>query len=452
MKTGIPAPFGILLLVASGLSAQSFDLGLDSSASYSQTAVTSASATQSLSLGLMLPLGRNARIVGRTAASASYSNTAGSSSLSYPGSLGGIDIPELSISFAGPVQEQELDFLSFALGRLPYIDSTAYLFAYRIDGMILGATWPLGTLRTVLGYTGFMPSSAPIVPSTADSSFGSGDFAPPRAVSSFSFRTPRVLGHEVYLAFTSQADMREKSQLVPEYETVFDSQSGGSASSGYLSTGFSGSPLAGLTWSGFGIYQVGRRLSYIEDSSSATGYSYRYSPLRAWLFGAQARYSLNPLLSLSFRGLVASGDADSSNSSDGNTEGDATLFLPMTRGSTGLVFSPLPGNLTQLELGLSFKPFPAERIGLLSVQLASSTFGFAKNAVGPVSEAGILPAAQAGLLGFEQDFNISVRLLSDTTLTTSLGAFMPLAGVYDQGYVDASPYQYLVRVGLSIAL
>ena len=68
MKTGIPAPFGILLRVASGLSAQSFDLGLDSSASYSQTAVTSASATQSLSLGLMLPLGRNARIVSRTAA------------------------------------------------------------------------------------------------------------------------------------------------------------------------------------------------------------------------------------------------------------------------------------------------------------------------------------------------------------------------------------------------
>ncbi|MDP3178950.1 MAG: hypothetical protein Q8M76_13670, partial [Spirochaetaceae bacterium] len=166
--------------------------------------------------------------------------------------MAAIDIPEFSLAYGSPIENEKIKQLSFALGRLPFSDSTGSLFGYRMDGFILSAAYPLLTVRTVLGYTGFLPASAPIIASAADSTYGNGDFAPPRALAAFSIRTPKIAGHDAYIAFTAQEDLREDTQLVPEYETVLDSQSGGPADTAYVSAGFAGSPIATLSYSGYG--------------------------------------------------------------------------------------------------------------------------------------------------------------------------------------------------------
>jgi hypothetical protein len=452
MKRAVLILLAVGLVGASALGAQSLDLALDSSLSLAQTPDLSVSGSQSVSVAGVLPLGKNLRFTSKVGGSVSYSYAAGESSFGYPDSIGAIDIPEFSLAFGSPIENEGIKQLSFAVGRLPFSDSTGALFGYRIDGFILSAVYPLLTMRAVVGYTGFQSSSAPILANAADASYGNGDFAPPRAIAAFSIRTPKIAGHDAYIAFTSQEDLREESQLIPEYETVLDSLSGGPADTSYLSAGFAGSPISTLSYSGYGVCQFGRRLSYVEDDSSATGYRYLYAPVRAFSFGVQARMIFNPSFTGSFRAVFGSGDPDASSATDGNTEGDATQFTPITRGSSGLVFSPLPGNITQAEVGVSYRPFPTIRIGLLSVQAASKTLFFVKNGVGPVSEAGILPGKGAGLIGIEEDLSANARLLSDATLSVSTGVYLPLPGAYDKSYLETSPLQYSIRAGLSLAL
>ncbi|MDP3179341.1 MAG: hypothetical protein Q8M76_15640, partial [Spirochaetaceae bacterium] len=219
-----------------------------------------------------------------------------------------------------------------------------------------------------------------------------------------------------------------------------------------VSAGFAGSSIDTLSYSGYGAFQFGRRLSYVEDDASATGYRYLFAPVRAFSLGVQVRMVINPSLTGSFRAVFGSGDPDASSATDGNTEGDSTQFTPITRGSAGAVFSPLPGNVTFAEVGVSYRPFPTVRLGLLSVQASSKTLVFVKNGVGPVSEAGILPGAEAGLLGIEEDLSANVRLLSDATLNVSTGIYLPMPGAYDESYLETSPLQYSIRASLSLAL
>ena len=118
----------------------------------------------------------------------------------------------------------------------------------------------------------------------------------------------------------------------------------------------------------------------------------------------------------------------------------------------GLVLSPDPANLTQIEADFYYQPFPDERFGLLAVQTSSKTLLYIKNGKGPVSLAGTLPDSGLGVLGIEEDLGASLRLVSDVSLTSSVGLYLPFAGIYDASYIQKAPLEYVVSVGLSIAL
>lgn len=442
-----------MVAVLAAAQAQSLDFSLSTSGLYTKLADVSGQLDQSAGLTFSSPLGKgwSFRSGLTLTVGGSYDGASGTTTPTLPWTLSGIDIPELNLSYSAPREKEGLDRLAFAIGRFYYVDPTGSLFAYRLDGFNFQAVYPILSLRVVLGYTGLLPSTAPLISTTADSTYGDPDFAPPRAVATFGLRSPRIRNHDAFFAFTVQEDLRNPNQLIQEYQTVQNLSSSGPASSAYLSAGFTGNPTSMLSYSAFGIFEFGRSLSYVTSATSTTGYIYEYAAVRAWSFGAQAQLALGPGMSGGLRALYGSGDPDAQTATSGNTSGNATEFVPITV-PVGLVLSPDPANLTQIEADFYFQPFPSELIGLRAVQASSKTLLYVKNGTGPVSLSGVLPTAGLGLLGVEEDLGGTVRLLSDVNLTTSFGFYVPFAGSYDSSYIQKSPFGYAVSAGLSIAL
>jgi hypothetical protein len=272
-------------------------------------------------------------------------------------------------------------------------------------------------------------------------------------IASFSLRLGQILGMEPYLAVLAQEDLRDSSQLIPEYETVYDTTMSGPQDAAYLMGGFSGAFL-NITYAGFGIFQIGRTLTYLEKENEE--YIYEFSPVRAWSFGGNLRWAPAKTFSLSLRAQYGTGDSDASGSLDTSTTGNASFFTPITYASSGLVFSPQPGNVSYLELSAKLNPFGAGGIGIKSTALAPKFLVFYKNEKGSISEAGVDPDSAAGLLGFEPELALTMRVLSDLNLNVSSALFIPLStsagGVFAPSYVEENPFTVMVRATLSIAL
>jgi len=433
----------------------SLDLSLDTSLSTSLLTDLSASASEGITLSLTVPFDKATRFVAKGGATVSawYDGASETTEITVPTSIGELDAQELSLNFGSPLPDEGLDSFALSIGRIPYTDPTSALFAYRLDGFSVRAVYPAVNIRAVFGFTGLLPEAAPIIMSTADSTYGNNGFAPPRLVASFGIRSPRIVGHEFYGVFLAQEDLRDDTMLVKEYDTVLDSTSGGPADGAYLAAGFSGPPAGKLGYSAFGAWYFGRHLSYMGDAGS--GYSYQFVPIRAFSFGGNVRYPISSRLSMAVRFQYGSGDDDASSAIDGNTAGDDTMFMPVTRSSSGLVFSPQAGNVSLVALTLTGRPFPAYSLGPKAITVIGKTFMTVKNGKGPISEAGVDSEAGLSLLGIEQDLTASVRLLSDASLNLSIGAFVPVAapsGAFDPSYVKDSPFQFTISVGLSLAL
>ncbi|OHD76781.1 MAG: hypothetical protein A3J97_16725 [Spirochaetes bacterium RIFOXYC1_FULL_54_7] len=441
---------------------QSVDVSLDSSVSASKVSEKmSISATQVGTLSAVLPTSSRTKVIlkGGATLSYTYSGETGEGTVSYPSEANEFDLQEASWNFGSTLQEEKLDMLTVALGRIPYTDPTGSLYSYRLDGLSLSATYGRLTIQSILGYTGFLPESDTILNSTSDSNYGTEGFlpgfAPPRAVAAFTLKPPSIARHELYASFIAQEDLRDDADLVQEYETVKAFDKSGPADKAYVAIGFAGPQSSPIAYSAYTTVQLGRVLSYVEDQSSLTGFRYLYAPVKAFSLGGQLRMAINPRINLALRLQYGSGDPDADTGTEGNADGDSTLFIPITQSSTGLVFSPQAGNVSLLSATLSGKPFPSVALGPKAITLVGRTFLFAKNGEGPISEAGVDPSAGFSLLGIEQDITATARLLSDLNASLSLGTFIPFStpfGAFDPSYVEASPLQLTIRAGLALAL
>jgi hypothetical protein len=460
----------LLLMLVYSVFSQTLDISLNTSASASKVSEDlSASASQGATLALTVPTGSKTRLVLRGGATVSLSYAAGEATVSYPSELGQINLQEASWNFGAPLPEEDLNMLSIALGRIPYTDPTASLFVHRLDGMSIQASYPRFTMQAVLGYTGFLPADGTIIPSTSDTNYGLDGlltgFAPPRALMAFTIRPQRIAGHDFYASFLAQEDLRDESLLAREYDIINPVSEGGTAAAeksgpadkAYLTAGFSGPSSAPFVYSGYMAVQVGRVLSKLEDPVSENQFYYLFAPVKAFSFGGQLRFALNPRINLALRLQYGSGDPDAPSGLEGNGAGDSTQFVPITRTSPGsLVFTPTAGNTSFISASLSGRPFPNVAIGPKAISLTSRTFLFTKNGEGPISEAGVDSSAGFSLLGIEQDFSASVKLLSDLNANLSIGTFLPfstnLGGAFDPSYVETAPVQLMIRAGLALAL
>jgi len=162
----------------------------------------------------------------------------------------------------------------------------------------------------------------------------------------------------------------------------------------------------------------------------------------SWLAGGTLRYLLPTFLQsyIELSGVYASGDADHVTFLEGNTEGESTLFLPISGQEPGLVFAPVVGNITYGRIAFSAKPFasvlteptplylsPSET-GLSSLQVIAETFVFFRPTTGPISEPGLNDTSDAAYLGTEVDLRVQARLLSDLGAALSSGVFLPNTG------------------------
>ncbi len=440
---------GVFFMAGALLSAQSFDINLDGSASVSRTSDTSASFSQGVNFGFTLPLGTAHRLAAKLGTSVGVSYSAGEAYFTYPAALGDIDLQELSYSFNGPVEKEGFSSLAFNVGRIPFADSTGAIYVYRVDGAQVQAVYGAFQVGATVGYTGFLPGSAPILAGASDTLYGNNSFAPARSLLGFSVKTSIVPRHQIYVAFLAMEDQRESADenlttVIPEWQSNLETSGQGiSSDAAYIDAGFSGA-FGALSYSGYTAIQLGHRLKYVEDANSSSGYFYKYVPIRAFSLALSARYPLSASINLSGRFSFGSGDPDG-----GET---ALEYQPITRASSGMVFSPQPGNVSLLEAVVAYKPFPKVSIGLESVQGTSKTVLFFKNGVGSVSEAGIDPDAAFSLLGIEEDISATVRLMSDFNVNMALGAFIPITGAFFPSYTATSPFQFMLRAGFSIAL
>jgi hypothetical protein len=90
-----------------------------------------------------------------------------------------------------------------------------------------------------------------------------------------------------------------------------------------------------------------------------------------------------------------------------------------------------------LELSYSIKPLASSGDSLLStLQAVAKATSFFKAAGGPLSEAAVDSAEDAGYLGTELDGSVNLRPFSDLGLGLSLGIFMPNSSMFVEGMDD----------------
>ena len=102
----------------------------------------------------------------------------------------------------------------------------------------------------------------------------------------------------------------------------------------------------------------------------------------------QALYSL-----VEVRGIIASGDADSSSYLEGNTDQRSGLFVPISQITKWVAFSPQMGNLLVVEASYSLKPFSRSQTATLDqIQTLAKVAVFMRPIAG--ADLGFIPGSR----------------------------------------------------------
>ncbi len=320
-----------------------------------------------------------------------------------------------------------------SLGRFTLADFTGKVLVHRVDGASMGLSRGQFSVSTAAGYTGLLPVNATTFMMTRSDrdALGAGrklfpDRAPGRLLETVTLRASELfLRQSLTVTGVLHQDLRGEEEL---------SANSGRAHTQYLGAGLSG-PLGGdFFWKGWGYLNTGEVAG--ED-------------LLAFMTGGGVDWYLSQFLSskIALKGLYASGDADYTEFYEGNGDGRAGAFLPITAGGAAQVFMPQYSNLFFVKASWGMKPLAAggsARGQHLMVELSGGPFFRATS--GPISADG-LTADYSGLyLGSETDLSLRFRLFSDLGLTLSGGIFYPGAGFSDRNL------QYKGKLGLSFGL
>jgi hypothetical protein len=324
-------------------------------------------------------------------------------------------------------------------GRFTFSDFTGHILNHTLDGARLTMQLPAASFTAGIGYSGLVlkPSSL-IVMSASDSAdlYSSlAYFAPPRLVEEFEFRAPLgELRQDFVLSVLLQQDLRRDDTVISsgEQQLQVPGKSGGKLSTVYAGAGLSGPLLPSLYYDSFFYMNTGQTLSYLADAASATGFSYQYAEIVAFLGGIGLRYYAESFLSslVQVRVIFSSGDADATTYFEGNTSGVSSVFVPISQEELGIAFQPQLGNLAILTASYSLKPFSGSRTawGNLQVELAASSY--LRPTRGAISATGVNPASTDAYLGTEIMGKANFRPFSDLGMALSLGGFLPSASAF----------------------
>ena len=349
--------------------------------------------------------------------------------------------------------EMGASIFNFAAGRFAFLDFTQNVLDHRLDGVLLGLQLPFMRITAACGFSGllFNPTSS-IIMSKADSTRSQNDnqlLASPRLIEIADVIFPELLLRQnLHLSIVLQQDLNPAADLAAAGETTLTTANGGRLSTQYWGAGISGAIAPSLYYDAFFYLGTGSVLSYISGT-------YRYTPIIAFLTGGGVRLYIEEALGsiIELKTIYSAGDADSTTTfREGNTVGDATTFVPISRPNLALVFSPQLGNLFFVELSYSLKPFSwAEAKVFDTLQNVFKGIVFFRPTTGLISESGINSSSASPYLGTEVDWIINFRPLSDLGFALSLGLFIPDNVSSASAFTDSRKLEFLGRFELSLS-
>ncbi len=334
--------------------------------------------------------------------------------------------------------------LKWTLGRYMLTDTTGLIVNQPMDGSSLDFDMGAYNLKFAAGYTGLvMRSTTTLVLSKADQE--SEDLlASPRLFGSLEASTV-FSGHTLTFSALAQQDQTSPSKFGKEGALVTNPDTSGRVDTQYLTLKADG-PLADkLFYTVFATYESGTVLSQVPRGNVNSFYEYK--PVTAVLGGIEANWFAPEFHSaaVNFRALFASGDSDAASAVDGNTEGNATMFVPVNTTVLGVAFNPALSNLGYYELGGSLKPLAGE-----TLVLGGKLMGFHRLVSGTVNASGVLRTGPLWM-GEELDVYSTWQPYSDLQLTATAGAFLPTSGTYASSTIG-SGFQYALTIGVNLSL
>ena len=337
----------------------------------------------------------------------------------------GLELLRLEIATKDPVSGMK----SFTcdLGRFTFSDPSGYVLSSPADGASFFFRYPDVQVAVRSAYTGLLfRDDSQIMMSLADRgriAEGTDFTGSPRFISEAEIAFPRVFDQFIVLSFLAQTDLNSGNNVLSEGDTVYAAGEGGKFNTQYFGLKSTGG-ISTASYTAFCVYGTGSTLSWIADT--ATSGSYQYKPVSSFLGGLNVSVPLRlpqPFSGTSVAGqlLIASGDRDASDSTEGNTDGMYTAFSAMNTTTLANVFSP---NLSNLVLaGANFAT--SLPVSSYRVDGTAGILAFFRPTAGPVSVSGIDPNSTSSYLGTELDLGISSRILSDVALSFKGGIFFP---------------------------
>ena len=417
-------------LAASGSFALDYGGSIANSSGYFTNGTPTFEQSNKLALWFTSQLGRH--LAFDIQASGDYQNqTSYGGSFLYPYA----DLDKLTLAGQFSKIPNGPSLFAFDLGRFLLTDPTGDIYNQSLDGAQLVFAYPAVTVTATVGYTGLtIKPSSTILMSKADVTgldSSAQYFGSPRAVGLLTIVAPSLfMRQDLTLSAMAQADLRPlfANNLVAAGTTTLSPNEGGPLDTQYFTVELAGPLVSTFFWSGSFTLGTGRMLSYVVNDGM-----YEYTPVLSFLATGGVRYYRSDLLGLAvgLDATYAGGDADFSTFYEGNTQGNATAFIPVTQSTIAAVFNPQLSNIVTGGLTVSVKPLSGMKDPNLSnLQTSVKVIPFMRPSQGPVSVAGVYNANNQLYLGTEVDGGINYRPFSDLGLALSGGVFFPNAAAF----------------------
>lgn len=368
----------------------------------------------------------------------------------------GFALDQFEFSADFPVIGKNAFLFGLTLGRFAAEDFTGYVLAHPLDGARLSYRNAFMNITLSGGYTGLIFKGD----STLSMSIEDANYAPviplvpPRLVGLLSVDFPELFGYQtLYLSVIGQLDMRADADVItPGVPYVApDSDNGGKIDTLYTGIGISGPVFQNFFWEFFFYFEFGQTLSAWDFGTT----TYRYVPIYSYFSGINFDWFFPEFQQskLTLEVLLASGDGDYDNYTEGDTDGTSFQFIPITRPSVGLVYSLQLTNVIIARLEFSLKPFAGAKKSVWdNLDMALSVITYFRAARSDVSDsAGLNSGSDEYYLGNEIDLVTTFRPLSDLGLELSLGLFLPNNYTAASAFAtDGRAIEFLARLRLSI--
>jgi len=357
-----------------------------------------------------------------------------------------MDVDLLKFSTLFPKSTPKMPDTRISLGRWTMSDQTGYVVAHKLDGLFMNLKYNTLSLYNYLAYSGLLwKSGSGISPSDLDSFYAGLDsqtLGSPRFITITGLTLPPIFKQRLGLEVIYQVDLRDEEYVISEYQALPSEGDQALEGGGLLNTFYASMKLSGdipviedLNYKVNYIFNSGSKLGQIQEGDTY----YQNSTIFAHLVDLRLEKFLPSIYNsiVSYRFVYSSGDGDSS--------GNDTTFLPITRSGFGAVFSPSLGNIIVNDISYSLKP-------LDKLQTIVKVLAFTRSTTGSISEDGLDPNSSSLYLGSELDVTANYRPFSDLGLSLTAGLYFPSSATYSAAYLEESPILGSIKLNVSFSM